>query len=299
MGRIARVSAAIVVVGLVLSAPLAAGAAEPAELIPGGTFDSGIAPWFATTDMTALNDNGSLCVDVPGGTTTAWSSIVGVDGVPIVSGRDYDFSFTATGETPVPVVIRALVQQPVSPWNATFEANPAIGGEATEFSYSFHSTLDLPEGQVVFQIGGASADWRFCLDNVHLAEGDPAPAFVPETGTRVRVNQLGYLTSGPKHATLMTDATEALPWTLRDASGSAVATGSTDPRGDDSSAGSTVQVIDFSDVTKNGEGYTIEADGQISYPFAIAPDLYAGLRYDALHYFSLVRSGIAITDPGY
>lgn len=298
MSRRLPLAVAIALAAAALAAPSAALADEP-ELIVGGTFDDGLAPWWTTPDLTADTSSGALCVDVPGGTPSAWSSIVGVDKVPIEAGEDYDFSFTATGVTELPVVIRALVQQPVSPWNATFEANPAIGGEETEFHLKFNSRLDLPEAQVVFQIGAADADWTFCLDDVHLALGEPAEPFVPETGTRVRVNQVGYLTTGPKRATLISDATAPLPWTLRDSAGESVATGSTEPRGMDTSAGSAVHVIDFTDVREPGEGYTLEADGETSHPFAIGEDLYAALRYDALHYFALVRSGIEITEPGY
>ena len=290
---------AVLVVSAALIAPsVAANAAEP-ELVPNGSFDGGHAPWFTTQDMVADSSSGQLCVDVPGGTTTAWSSIVGVDGVPIEAGEDYDFSFTATGETDLPVVIRALVQQGEPPWNATYEANPAIGGDTSEFHFQFNSSLDLPEAQLAFQLGGADADWRFCLDDVHIAAGEPAAPYAPETGTRVRVNQLGYLTSGPKFATLISDATAPLPWTLRDSAGDTVATGDSDPRGKDSSAGSSVHVIDFTDTGASGDGFTLEADGETSYPFSIADDLYGGLRYDALNYFGLVRSGIEITTPGY
>ena len=298
MSRRLPVAIAVAVVACSLLAPTAAVAAEP-ELIAGGTFDDGLAPWWTTADLTADTSTGALCVEVPGGTPSAWSSIVGVDNVPVEAGKDYDFSFTATGVTDVPVVIRALIQQAVAPWNATFEANPAIGGPETEFHLKFNSSLDLPQAQIAFQIGAADADWTFCLDDVHLAVGDPAEPYVPETGTRVRVNQLGYLTTGPKRATVISDATAPVPWTVRDASGASVATGSSEPRGDDRSAGAAVHVIDFTDLRDAGAGYTLEADGETSYPFAISDELYAGLRYDALHYFALVRSGIEITEPGY
>ena len=290
--------AVVVLLSAALLVPTAAVAAEP-ELIAGGTFDDGHAPWWTTPDLVADTSSGALCVDVPGGTPSAWSSIVGVDNVPIAAGEDYDFSFTATGVTDLPVVIRALVQQAVAPWNATFEANPAIGGDETEFHLQFNSALDLPQAQIAFQIGGADAPWTFCLDDVHLTAGEPAAAYVPETGTRVRVNQVGYLASGPKLATLISDATAPVDWELKNADGASVATGLSDPRGNDSSAGSAVHVIDFTDASATGDGFTLEADGETSYPFSIADDLYSELRYDALDYFGLVRSGIEITEPGY
>ena len=284
---------------ILVATPVAAHAEDAPELVPGGGFDGTTQPWFVTQDMVAANTDDRLCVEVPGGTSTAWSSIVGVDGVPIVKGEDYDFSFTAVATTPAPVVIRALVQQPVSPWDATFEGNPSLGGDETEFSYTFNASMDLPAAQVVFQVGGADEPWSLCLDDVSIRAGDPAEAFVPETGTRVRVNQLGYLPTGPKRATLMTDAAAPVTWTLRDSSGDSVATGESEPRGDDSSAGGAVHVIDFSTVTTVGEGFTLEADGETSHPFAIADGLYDQLRYDSLSYFHLVRSGIAIDVPDF
>jgi len=294
-----RAIAVVLTSAALVAAPVSAVAEDGPELIPGGGFEGTTQPWFVTQDMSAANTDGQLCVDVPGGTTTAWSSIIGVDGVPIVKGQDYDFSFTAAAVSPTPVVIRALVQQPVSPWDATFEANPSLGGDETEFSYTFNASLDLPAAQVVFQVGGADEPWSLCIDDVSIHTGDPAEAFVPETGTRVRVNQVGYLLTGPKHATLMTDAADALDWTLRNEAGDSVATGQTEPRGDDSSAGGGVHVIDFSEVREVGDGFTIDADGQASHPFAIGDDLYDRLRYDSLQYFHLVRSGIEIDVPGY
>jgi endoglucanase len=110
----------------------------------------------------------------------------------------------------------------------------------------------------------------------------------------VRVNQVGYLPDGPKHATLVTEATTPLAWRLLDASGAEVLAGESEPRGLDPTAGLNVQVIDFSAATAAGEGFVLEADGDKSHPFAIDGGIYADLARDALSYFYPVRSGIAI-----
>ena len=80
-------------------------------------------------------------------------------------------------------------------------------------------------GQVAFQIGGSPDPWTFCVDNVSLAGGAAPEPYVPDTGPRVRVNQVGYLPHGPKGATLVTDATEPLAWELKNASGRVVEVG--------------------------------------------------------------------------
>ena len=53
------------------------------------------------------------------------------------------------------------------------------------------------------------------------------PDHIPDTP--VRVNQVGYLPDGPKDATVVTDATDALPWQLKNAAGTVVASGTTTP----------------------------------------------------------------------
>jgi endoglucanase len=162
--------------------------------------------------------------------------------------------------------------------------------------------VDLPTAQVAFQIGGAAAGWTFCLDNVSLKGGAAPPVYTPDTGPRVRVNQVGYLPSGPKNATLVTEATAALPWQLTSSSGAVVASGQTTPRGVDPTSGQNVHSIDFSGYTAAGTGFTLVADGQTSYPFDIAAGLFEQLRLDALKFYYTQRSGIAIDDalrPGY
>jgi endoglucanase len=118
----------------------------------------------------------------------------------------------------------------------------------------------------------------------------------PETGSRVRVNQVGYLPSGPKSATLVTDATQPLAWRLTDAAGTTVVTGNTTPRGVDSSSGQNVHSIDFSDYRRAGSGYTLTADGQTSLPFDIGTAAYLRLRTDSLSFYYPQRSGIEILD---
>ena len=122
------------------------------------------------------------------------------------------------------------------------------------------------------------------------------------TAPRVRVNQVGYVTDGPKAATLVTDATAPVPWRLR-CGGVVVAEGDSQPRGHDPSAGLDVHVLTFDEVRQPGDGFVLEADGATSDPFAIGSDLYDDLRVDALVVFYGQRSGIAMDEallgPGY
>src|SRR5262249_13700193 len=54
------------------------------------------------------------------------------------------------------------------------------------------------------------------------AAASPAQVYRADTGSRIRVNQVGYLPTGPKNATVVTDATQPVAWKLKDRDGSAV-----------------------------------------------------------------------------
>ncbi|MGW8362678.1 glycoside hydrolase family 9 protein [Streptomyces wedmorensis] len=125
----------------------------------------------------------------------------------------------------------------------------------------------------------------------------PASADVPAAAaatSAVRVNQVGYLPEGPKRATVVTSATQALTWQLRNAAGTVVASGATVPHGADTPSGQSVQVADFSSYRSTGSGYVLAVDGNSSAPFDIRADLYDTLRSDSMAFFHHQRSGIAI-----
>ncbi|MEU8661546.1 glycoside hydrolase family 9 protein [Actinoplanes philippinensis] len=112
----------------------------------------------------------------------------------------------------------------------------------------------------------------------------------------VAVNQVGYLSSGPKRATLVTDAVRPLTWRLAGADGGIVADGRTEPRGTDVSSGQNVHIIDFGAHRRAGDGFTLTADGATSHPFTIGAGLYRPLLTDALKFFYCQRSGIEIRE---
>lgn len=120
----------------------------------------------------------------------------------------------------------------------------------------------------------------------------------------VRINQLGYLPTGPKRAVWVSGAREPAEFRVRDRRGDAVFRGRTRPWPvrPEPTSGLAVHVLDFSGVRAQGDGFAIEVDGARSHPFALAGDLYRGLVRDALAFFYLQRSAIPIDDtraPGY
>ncbi|GGY65105.1 glycoside hydrolase family 9 protein [Streptomyces omiyaensis] len=280
--------------------PAGPAGADAVERIRNGTFDDGAASWW-TSGVTAGPAGGGLCADVPGGTVNRWDAAVGQNDLALVKGETYRIAFRASG-APEGHSVRAVVGLQVAPYDAYHEAVPALDADGDTHTYTFTSPVDTAQGQVAFQLGGAATPWRFCLDDVSLLGGVPPEAYEPDTGPRVRVNQVAYLPRGPKNATLVTEAAGPLPWRLDDARGTAVARGRTVPRGVDPSSGQNVHSIDFGRHRGSGTGFTLVADGETSHPFDIGTAAYDRLRLDAAKFYYTQRSGTPVRDdlrPGY
>jgi endoglucanase len=262
--------------------------APSVEYVDNGNFDTTMDPWQVDGEDSTSIDSGALCVEVPAGTSNPWDVNVHLDGLELPAGP-YALKFDASG-TGGPM--RALVGLGAAPYTVYGEMAETPGANAP-YELFFNLAAPSDNAQIAFQIGGSSSAWTFCVDNVSLLSGGAAPTYAPETGPSVRVNQYGYEASGPKHATLVSDAADGVAWELHNASAATVASGTTTPLGDDASAGLSVHDIDFSSFTSAGT-FTLVADGQESYPFMIGSDIYAPLQTDALNYFYLARSGIEI-----
>ncbi|CAG7618055.1 Cellulase 1 [Actinacidiphila bryophytorum] len=282
-------------VGAALVAPAGAAAAadDPPEQIVNGDFSDGsTAPWWWTENNPATVVDGRLCADIPEGTANPWDAIIGQSDLPLIAGESYTLSYTATAS--VPVTITTNVQMAVDPYTTELSEHDQLTDTAVPISHTFTAKADNDAAQLAFQVGGSSHAFTLCLDDISLRGGAEPPVYTPDTGSPVRVNQVGYLPAGPKDGTFVTDATDPQTWTLNDAAGTAVATGTTEPGGTDPTSGQNVQTFDFSSYTTAGDGYTVTIGDQTSEPFTIAADVYAALRTDSLAYYYDQRSGIAI-----
>jgi endoglucanase len=268
------------------------GGSQTPEQVHNGGFDEGTAGWYSYgTTATGVTD-GRLCSVVPTGLANPWDAGVGQNDIPLVAGASYTFSFTASADPGA--TVRAAVQLGVDPYTGYFSRDVPLTGPAQQLTFTFTAPADTAQAQVAFQVGGNAAQYTFCVDDVSLRGGEAAPPYVPETGPRVRVNQVGYLPDGPKNATVVTTAAEPLDWQLKNAAGAVVASGTSAPRGVDAASGQNVQTVDFSGYKKAATGLTLVADGETSYPFDIGGDVFGQLRSDALQFFYIQRSGTAI-----
>ncbi|MFG2057373.1 glycoside hydrolase family 9 protein [Micromonospora sp. NPDC048930] len=262
------------------------------EQLRNGDFSDGTAPWFSYgTGALAVTD-GRLCTTVAGGLANPWDAGIGQDAVPLIAGAEYALSFDVSA-TPG-AAVKAVLQLGSAPYTTYASVDATATATATHVSRTFTAPADNPAAQLIFQVGGSPEAQTFCLDNVSLRGGEAAPPYEPDTGPRVRVNQVGYLPGGPKNATVVTPATDPLPWQLRSAAGAVVASGESTPRGADPASGQHVQTIDFSAYRTPGTDYTLVVDGETSHPFDISGTLYDRLRADSLQFFYAQRSGTPI-----
>ncbi|MDC0710703.1 glycoside hydrolase family 6 protein [Stigmatella sp. ncwal1] len=137
------------------------------ELVANGTFASGaVAPWWNNANTQVRVENGRLRIDVAAGTANLWDAIVGESGIPLVSGKAYTLSFSASASASISV--RTTVQQETAPYTAVLTQQFSIDGTSRRFSFPFTSSLGTSQGQVTFQVGGRPAAATVFLDDISL-----------------------------------------------------------------------------------------------------------------------------------
>jgi endoglucanase len=262
------------------------------ERVLNGSFDSVETPWWNSGNTPTRVADGQLCADIPAGTVNPWSSMIGQNDIPLEAGQLYTLRFTASATKDV--TVRATLSLADPPNTSMMNKPAALSSVPRAFEFTGTSSLSTLHGQVALQAGGATQAYTLCLDNVSLTGGVVPPGGGRTFGSPVRVNQLGYLASGPKQASIVDPSAEPVAWRLNDAAGTAVATGLTQVKGDDPMSGDHVHLADFSGVRTIAAGYTLVVGDSVSAPFDISANPYDSLRKDSLAYFYNNRSGTPI-----
>ena len=187
------------------------------------------APGSPTAPARSAVTDGRLCTTVAGGLANPWDAGIGQDGVPLIAGAEYTLGFDVSATPGAARQGRAAARQ--RPLHHVRErGRHAPTGTAQRVEQTFTVPDDNPERPARSSRSAAPPPTQtLCLDDVSLRGGEPPAPYEPDTGPRVRVNQVGYLPGGPKNATVVTEATEALPWQLRSAAGAVVASGTHHP----------------------------------------------------------------------
>lgn len=282
---------------------------EPAggNLLKNATFESGATvPWLTSFTAPAAGafsvKDGAACLTITEGGSNNWDVQIRHREMVVQKGHTYNIAFRIWADQPT--LARPKVGMAGPPykeyWNQTVKVTttPQLvrGGFVMQDD-------DDPSAEFAFHLGGSmmrdvKAPVTVCIDDIYMSDPDfvPAPDSQKVAISDVRINQLGYMPGAAKLATLVTQSTEPLAWSVQQA-GKVAADGTTEVLGKDADSGDSVHLIDFTELRSQGEDFVLKVGEAQSSPFKISNDIYAKLKYDALHYFYHNRSGIEIAMP--
>ena len=262
------------------------------DLLNNGDFSEGLGPWWTTSAITPDFSGSEACMTFSEAGVNPWDVILGQHQIFVAEAGNYTLSFEARADKDI--TIRAILQENGGDYASYFATDVAVGTDLKTYTFDFVSDLADPAATFQFQMGG-SVPATVCFNDIRLLGS--APDETTDSGSDlpgIRVNQHAYLPRAIKQATIISEASEPLSWTLKDGEGTVLLEGQTEPFGMDASSGDNVHTLDFSEFQEEGEGFVLEVAGETSHSFAILADAYAQLKYDALRYFYHNRSGIEI-----
>lgn len=316
-----RKTAAVLAASCLLASPQLSLTAFAGQQLGQTDFENGVGlPWHvcesAPGEMDFVIDNGVYQITIvnPGGASNGgedrWDCQFRHRGLKLVSGCTYEVSFdiTASNNCTYYTKIGDMAEPFAEDWHGnpddgSFDSYWNVQNLTANQTVSVHGTFTANRDAKVewaFHIGGDTvpAGTVFTFDNMSLVctnsdENDYAAAEAWERADIV-TNQVGYFTNCDKHATLITDQTKALDFSVLDESGKEVFSGESEPMGEDADSGDNVHILDFSDLTDAGT-FTLKAGNAVSREFSIgSTETYSGMLYDALNYFYQNRSGMEI-----
>lgn len=260
-----------------------------------GNFTNGTSGWNIQPGGTIRD--GMVCVTVPAGTAANASFISTTNNFTQVKNDVYFLNFTA------------YASHATNLWLQTTGSDPSAGGAPVDpnlnttecplsttahgFTFPFSPANQENNSTLTFNLGGNNVTTEICIGNISLHRINRLP-YYQQTGPAIKINQVGYLPTGPKGATLVSPSNSSITWQLLDTSGNVACSGKTVPYGNDTSSGLNVHTIDFSEYSGQGQGFILSISSATSFPFDISSTLYQSLRQDSMQFFYQQRSGIAI-----
>lgn len=219
-------------------------------------------------------------IEVASGGSTRESSYLSLGGLhfPVDTEVSVSFSASATADSEIRVMTFDG-STGASVADQTF----SITGQEQNYSFSFTSPSEIPDGIVTIYYGGSGDYHSLTFRNIRIL-----PSSMDES---VRVNQAGYVSANRKECTFSNASGDFFD-VVEQGTGNVVYTGAIVSRGADEFSGETTGIGDFSSLQTEGSYYIRTQTGQISPVFTIAADPYAALSQDLLHFFVLQRCGM-------
>ena len=284
-------------------------------------FDDGVGlPWHicesAAGEMEFAITDGAYMITIvnPGGAANGgedrWDCQFRHRGLTIQSGCTYEVAYdiTASNNCTYYTKIGDMSEPFAEDWHGNpddsqYDAYWGVQSLTANQTVSFQGTFTATrtaEVEWAFHIGGDSvpAGTVFTFDHMSLicVDNDTYDYVAEEEWTRAEIvtNQVGYFTNCAKRATLISDETESVSFSVLDTDGNEIYTGMSLYMGIDDDSGDCVHILDFSEITESGV-YILQAGDAESRELTIGgTETYSGLLYDSLNYFYQNRSGIEI-----
>ena len=281
------------------------------DLLYERTFDEGlIYPWHTCEDTGGLCDfaveDGAMVLAIEDPGQNEWSCQMRHRMITLEQGHTYNIRFKVWANKSARVYAKIGQQggEYKDYWNNQYnKIQLSTSPQVVEATFTMNSATD-ETCEFTFHAGGAltSPGTKIYIDEISLYDSKfTKPVVEVLEMPDVRVNQVGYLPNRDKVATVVTNSSSPVKWTLYNGSGSAVKTGTTKVKGLDKDSQDNVHLLDFSDFTTPGTGYYFKLDTNsstnYSHKFDISEDIYSDMKMDALQYFYHNRSGIEIKMP--
>lgn len=285
-----------------------------AELIKVNNFNDGVFnPWHVVaSDLGKASydvSNGKFNVTVQNPGQNRWDVQMRYRGFQLIEGRTYTVKFTVSSTKDCKIY--AKIGDQSDPYNEYWNYNNISWQNInlvanTPITVTEKFTMIKPTStafEMAFHLGGdlctSAVPYTVSFDDIYLTDpfGVTPPVIPPEPTNKIRVNQVGYFYGFSKMATLVSDSTVPVNWSLKNSSEKVVCSGTTTVKGFDKSSGDNVHIIDFSQYNIAGKDYKLVSDTVESLPFDIGDDLYNDLKYYSIKYFYHNRSGIPIEMP--
>ncbi len=274
------------------------------NLLANGDFSNGLECWGTYLnhggDCDFTEQDGVGVIDIRKTGATDYGVQIFYDGFQLDEGGVYEYSFDLSTTLERDIEIRLQVNG--GDYHPYFGEIVTVTPGEEHYSYTFTMEEETDVApRLCFNLGipagVTSLDPHvITIDNVSLILTDDSNVIrteVVDMSKNINLNQVGYLPHARKTAVIRSEGIDKT-FTIKDASGKEVYTGELTGPVDAPYAEEKVYQADFSDFETPGTYTVVVSNGDDSYPFSIADDVYDDLLKDSFLMLTRQRCGMEI-----
>ncbi|HBN11514.1 MAG TPA: glycosyl hydrolase family 9, cellulase [Ruminococcus sp.] len=304
--KIISLTAAVALLGVnAVCSPVSEISAQNVNIVSNSTFDSGTSGWGTYKESggkaSLTTENGQLALKVQSVGTLNYSVQVYYDIVPLYQNGVYRLKYDISSS--IDRDIECMIQQNGGTYQAYTWKGLSLTSEPQTVDYTFtmEEETDIMS-KLVFNCGTQGTDLpehTIYIDNVVIELVDDSNVDYSATAVYeppIVTNQVGYKPSDVKTA-VFRNIDGATEFSVVNADTQQIVyTGQIYGETQNSSAGETDYLGDFSEVKENGNYYITCGNADNSYTFSISDNVYSNLLDDSVRMLYLQRCGTDIND---